>query len=130
MNYTEHIKEHLVELEYTITHEKEDEGILVIQKEEHGIKNLVIGISPPVLILEQYIFKIEKPSAEVYQNLLMKNRDIVHGAFVLDESGQKVIFRDTLQIDTLDIEELEASLNSLSLLMSEYAEKIITYSKY
>lgn len=130
MKYTQKIKQHLVELDYTISLEKEDEGILVIQKEEHGIKNLVIGIAPPVLILEQYIFKIENPSDEIFKNLLMKNRDIVHGAFVLDESGQKVIFRDTLQIDTLDIEELEASLNSLSLLMSEYAEDIIKFSKY
>ena len=130
MNYTEKIKEFLVELDYTITHEKEDEGILVIQKEEYGIKNLVLGISPPVLIFEQYIFKIEQPSTEIYQSLLIKNRDIVHGAFVLDDSGQKVIFRDTLQIDTLDIEELEATLNSLSLLMSEYANEIIKFSKY
>ena len=130
MNYTETIKQHLVELDYTISLEKEDEGILVIQKEEHGVKNLVIGIAPPVLIIEQYIFKIENPTEGILQSLLMKNRDIIHGAFVLDETGQKVIFRDTLQIDTLDIEELEASLNSLSLLMSEYAEDIIKFSKY
>lgn len=130
MNYTEKIKQYLVELDYTITLEKEEDGILVTQKQEHGIKNLVLGIAPPVLILEQYIFKIEKPSEEIFQSLLMKNREIIHGAFVLDETGQKVIFRDTLQIDTLDIEELEASLNSLSLLMSEYAEEIIKFSKY
>ena len=130
MNYTDITKQYLVDLDYTITHENEEEGILVIQKEEYGIKNLVIGISPPVLIIEQYIFKIDKPSAEIFQSLLIKNRDIVHGAFVLDDTGEKVIFRDTLQIDTLDIEELEASLNSLSLLLSEYANQIIKFSKY
>jgi len=130
MNYTETIKQYLVELDYTITHEKEDEGILIIEKEEYGVKNLVIGITPPVLILEQYIFKIDQPSAEIFQSLLIKNRDIIHGAFVLDDTGKKVIFRDTLQIETLDIEELEASLNSLSLLMSEYANEIIKFSKY
>jgi hypothetical protein len=130
MNYTQTIKDFLAELDYAITLEKEDEGILVIQKQENGIKNLVIGIAPPVLIIEQYIFKVENPSEGIFKNLLMKNRDIVHGAFVLDETGQKVIFRDTLQIDTLDIEELEASLNSLSLLLSEYAKQIIKFSKY
>ncbi len=129
-DYTQTVKQYLVELDYTISLEKEDEGILVIQKEEYGIKNLVVGIAPPVLIMEQYIFKIENPTEEILKNLLMKNRDIIHGAFVLDETGQKVIFRDTLQIDTLDIEELEASLNSLSLLMSEYAEDIIKFSRY
>lgn len=130
MSYSSQIKQHLVELDYTVTHEDENEGILVIQKEEYGIKNLVVGIAPPVLILEQYIFRIESPSEEIFQSLLMKNREIVHGAFVLDDKGDKVIFRDTLRIDTLDIEELEASLNSLSLLMSEYASEIIKFSKY
>ena len=130
MNYIELVKEYLVELDYTITHEKEKEGILVIQKEEHGIKNLVLGIAPPILIIEQYMFKVGNPSDEIYKSLLMKNRDIVHGAFVLDHTGEKVIFRDTLQIETLDIEELEATLNSLSLLLSEYGEQIIKFSKY
>lgn len=130
MNYREVLKQYLVDLDYAISHENEKEGILVIQKEEYGIKNLVLGISPPVLILEQYIFKIDKPSVEIFQSLLVKNRDIVHGAFVLDNEGEKVIFRDTLQIDTLDIEELEASLNSLSLLLTEYSNQIIKFSKY
>jgi hypothetical protein len=60
---------------------------------------------------------------------LQKNRDIVHGAFVLDESGEKVIFRDTLQIENIDLNELEGSINSLSLLLSEYSENIIQFSK-
>ena len=60
----------------------------------------------------------------------MSNRDIIHGAFVLDDDGDKVIFRDTLQIENLDLNEIEASLNSLSLLLSEYSEQIIKFSKY
>ena len=62
-------------------------------------------------------------------DLLKKNRDIIHGAFVLDESGKKVIFRDTLQILNLDRNELEGSLNSLSLLLSEYSNELIKFSK-
>ena len=65
----------------------------------------------------------------ISKQLLQKNRDMVHGAFVLDDSGEKVIFRDTLQIENLDLNEIEGSLTSLSLLLSEFAEKIITFSK-
>ena len=54
----------------------------------------------------------------------------MHGAFVLDETGQKVIFRDTLQLENLDLNELEASINSLSLLLSEYSEQILNFSKH
>jgi hypothetical protein len=123
------IKNYLIELNYNITHENEEEGVLVIQDHEKGISNLILGIASPILVMEQYIFKISNPSETVFQQLLQKNRDIVHGAFVLDESGEKVIFRDTLQIENIDLNELEGSINSLSLLLSEYSENIIQFSK-
>ena len=77
-----------------------------------------------------FIFKINNHSEKVLKSLLQKNRDIIHGAFVLDETANRVIFRDTLQIENMDLNEFEASLNSLSLLMSEYSDKIIEFSKY
>lgn len=124
------IIEFLLELDVDITRENPEEGILVIQKEENGIKNLIVGIAPPVLILEQYLFKIKNNNNSIYKSLLQKNRDIIQGAFVLDDEGDKVIFRDTLQIENLDLNEIEASLNSLSLLLSEYSQQIISFSKY
>ena len=123
------MKNYLIELNYNITHENEEEGVLMIQDHEKGINNLILGIASPILIMEQYIFKISNPNKEIFQQLLQKNRDIVHGAFVLDESGEKVIFRDTLQIENIDLNELEGSINSLSLLLSEYSENIIQFSK-
>jgi hypothetical protein len=123
------IKNYLIELDYNITHEDEEEGVLIIQDHDKGINNLILGIASPILIMEQYIFKISTPNKIIFQQLLQKNRDIVHGAFVLDESGEKVIFRDTLQIENIDLNELEGSINSLSLLLSEYSENIIQFSK-
>jgi hypothetical protein len=123
------ITNYLLELNYSITHEDKEDGVIVIQKLEEGINNLILGIANPILIMEQFIFKINKDNNEIFKELLQKNRDIVHGAFVLDESGEKVIFRDTLQIENLDRNELEGSINSLSLLLSEYSENIIAFSK-
>ena len=99
-------------------------------EENFAIKNLILGVAPPILIMEQFLFRINNQSEKIYRSLLQKNRDIIHGAFVLDDSGKTVIFRDTLQIENLDLNELEGSLNSLSLLMSEYSDKIIEFSKY
>jgi len=123
-------RDFLLELNFNITTENVADGILVVQKENSGIRNLILGVAPPILIIEQFIFTINNQSEKVFKSLLQKNRDIIHGAFVLDESGKKVIFRDTLQIENLDLNELEGSLNSLSLLMSEYSEHIIEFSKY
>ena len=129
-NYFNTIKDFLQELNFEITRENPADGILVIEKESVGVKNLILGIAPPILIMEQYIFKINNKNEEVFKSLLQKNRDIIHGAFVLDESGSKVIFRDTLQIENIDLNELEGTLNSLSLLLSEYSDHIIKFSKY
>ncbi|MBP1838781.1 type III secretion system chaperone family protein [Formosa algae] len=129
-NHFQITRDFLLELNFNITRENPEDGLLVIQKENSGIRNLIIGVAPPILIMEQFIFKINNQSEKIFKSLLQKNRDIVHGAFVLDDSGDKVIFRDTLQVQNMDLNELEGSLNSLSLLMSEYSDKIIEFSKY
>ena len=127
--YFDLVKSYVLRLNIAITYENSDENIIVINCERNGINNLILGIATPILIMEQHIFDIKSPSTEIYMELLKKNRDIVHGAFVLDATGQKVIFRDTLQVENLDLNEFEATLNSLSLVLSEYSEHIINYSK-
>lgn len=124
------VKKYLLQLKYDITHENNREGIIMISKEVEGIKNMILGVAPPILIMEQHICTIKNKNEVVYRSLLQKNRDIIHGAFVLDETGDKVIFRDTLQIANLDLNELEGSLNSIGLLLGEYSEQIINFSKY
>ena len=123
------IKGYLLELGFDICHADERESVFVVDKPELAIKNLVIGCGDPLLILEQYLLDLPAPSLEVYQRLLQKNRDIIHGAFALDDTGRKLIFRDTLQIETLDVAELEACVNSLGLLLSEFSEELISFSK-
>ena len=123
------VKDFVLDLGYTIAKTIEEDQIIIINDEASGIKNCAIGCADPILILEQYLMEINSESIEVFQSLLKKNRDIIHGAFVLDESGKKVIFRDTLQILNLDRNELEGSLNSLSLLLSEYSNELIKFSK-
>lgn len=123
------VKNWLLELEYTIQLENENHQYFIIEKETEGIKNMMIVIAPQILIIEQFLFRCQKNQHEIYRQLLIKNRDIVHGAFVLDESGEKVIFRDTLQTENLNQNELIATINSLSLLISEYSTEMISFSK-
>ncbi|MDG1332917.1 MAG: YbjN domain-containing protein [Crocinitomicaceae bacterium] len=127
--YFNKVRDYLLDLNYTISLEDENSGMIVVNKEEEGINNLVIGCSDPILIMEQHIFDMPADSLSTYKALLQKNRDIVHGAFVLDETGGKIIFRDTLQLENLDQNELEGSINSLSLLLSEFSDEIISFSK-
>ena len=84
------VKNYLTDLNYEISFENKEEGIMVIQKESNGVRNLILGVATPILILEQFIFKINNQSEMIFKSLLQKNRDIIHGAFVLEETGEKV----------------------------------------
>ena len=122
------VKNYLLDLEYTIEKEDEKTGMFTISKEDEGIVNMIIVCADPIVILEQPLFKLKSESLSTYKQLLQKNRDIIHGAFALNENDE-VIFRDTLQLENLDLNEIEGSINSLTILLSEYSDKIVEFSK-
>jgi hypothetical protein len=126
--YYQKVKEYILDLGHAIVFESEVDNLIVIENEDIGVKNMVIGIASPIVIIEQYLFDV-RDDPEVFKSLLVKNRDIVFGAFVLDESGKKVIYRNTLQVETLDLKELESTLNALGLLLSEYSTELLEFSK-
>lgn len=124
------VKNYLLDLEYRIVSEDSTEEIFIVEKEEDGIINLIIDCEDSIIIIESLLCKLkDKNDGAALRSLLKKNREIVHGAFALDESETQILFRDTLQLHTLDINELEGSINSLKLLLSEYAEELIKLSK-
>lgn len=127
-NNFEKVKNYLLDLEYSITVADEASGTLVINKEDEGIKNMVLVCADPILIMEQPLFTIKNDDVNVFKILLAQNRQIVHGAFAIDETDT-VLFRDTLQLESLDLNEIEGSLNSLSMLLSEFGNKILEFSK-
>ena len=128
VNHFYKVKNYLIDLGFEVTLDNEADGVLIVQNGDYAISNLVLGVASPLLIMEQYLFTKKNGSAEFYKSLLKKNQDVIHGAFVLDETGERVLFRDTLQLENLDLNELEGSINSLSLLLSEYSDELIKFS--
>ncbi len=129
MSNFEKVKSYLADMGFITVYEDQAEELVIVEKEDRGIKNLILDCEETLLIIEQLLFPIHGESLEMYKSLLQKNRDMVHGAFAIDAEGQNVLFRDTLQLDNLDQNELEASINSLELLLSEYSDEIIAFSK-
>lgn len=128
MNYFDKVKGYLLDLGYEITFENAEEGILRITDQEKGLHEMILDCEGEILIMEQHIFDINPAKPQAYKRLLQMNREIVHGAFVLTEDGKKVLFRDTLQLANLDLNELEASLNALALALIENTDEIIDFA--
>jgi len=127
-DYFNKLKSFLFEIGYEIVSEDKSQKLVVISDPEEGINNMILDCEDELLIVEQFIFNVTD-DLDVYKSLLQMNRNFVHGAFVLDDSGQKVLFRDTLQLENLDLNELEATIKSLSLFLAEHAQELIQISK-
>lgn len=123
------VKSYLLDLDLAIAHEDEAEELVVVNDDESGIQNLIIDCEDPILVIEQHIMEVPKQPADFYKKLLQINRTLVHGAFVMDESGENIFFRDTLQIANLDLNELEGSISALSLALAENAGELLEYAK-
>ncbi|QTA80241.1 Putative bacterial sensory transduction regulator [Desulfonema limicola] len=129
MNKFDLVKEYLNDMELVIIEQDNENELVVVENEDEGIKNLIIDCEEPIVIIEQLILRL-KPSApaDFFKRLLQMNRELVHGAFVLDETGDMLLFRDTLQLENLDYNELEGSIKALSLAMSEYGSELLKFA--
>ena len=122
------VKMFLLDLNYEITKEDEESTLFIINAEEKGVSNMVIDCENNLIIIEQSIFSVKADSLEIYKALLQINRTMIHGAYALTEDNV-VVYRDTLELENLDLNELEASINALSVSLAENANNFISFSK-
>ncbi|MFP4089260.1 MAG: YbjN domain-containing protein [Cyclobacteriaceae bacterium] len=123
------VKRYLFELGFDIQSENTEEGLVVISDEAKGISNLIIDCEEDLLVFAQIIFKLKDPNdAQVLRKLLQINSGLVHGALVLDEED-RVVYRDTLQLENLDLNEIAATINSIDLMMAEHYNDFIKFAK-
>ena len=129
MSNFQKVKNYLLDLGYTISKEDEQEELFIVNAEEKGVVNMIVDCEGDVLVIEQHIFDCPSDNLQTFKSLLQINRSVIHGAYVLDEEGKKVIFRDTLQLSSLDSNELESSINALSFSLAENAGNFIGFAQ-
>lgn len=116
----ETVKQYVLQLGHEITEESAEDELLVIHAADKGIVNMILDCEDEVLVIEQVICPLPAGvQPEHFKRILQCNRTLVHGAFVVDDQGAYLLFRDTLQLENLDLPELEASINALSLGLAE-----------
>lgn len=123
------VKTYLSDLQLSIVNEDANERLVVVDDEERGIKNLVVDCEEPILVFEQMIMPVPGNAGDMFRRLLQMNRTLVHGAFAIDEDGKMVLYRDTLQLENLDYNEVEGTIEALSLALAEHATELISFSR-
>jgi hypothetical protein len=105
--------------------EELEEGMYMVRDRNQG-PPIVVNHSPPLLLLRMKVMDLPKASAgdaDLFRTLLELNAtDLVHGAYGLEE--RELILSDTLELETLDFHELQASIESMQLAAAGHMERI------
>ena len=124
------VKQYLLDLRLSIVSEDPAEGLMVLEDEDRGLKNLLVDCEEPILVFEQIIMPVPSNPEDMFRRLLQMNRCVVQGAFTLDEEGKRVLYRDTLQLANLDLNEVERTIEALSLMLAEFGSELIAFHKH
>jgi len=110
-----------------------DDGMFLVRTENEGAP-IVVHHSEPLLLVRMKVMDLPGDGAEanglapLYETLLRLNAtDVVHGAYGIEEG--ELILCDTLQLGTLDFEELRASLESIQLAATTHVSRIKELSR-
>lgn len=110
-----------MDLEY----EEVDEGMFLTRGEDDGAP-VVVHHADNLLLIRMKVMDMpdEGPnSTALYRTLLELNaNEVVHGAYGIEDGD--LILSDTLELETLDFLELQASMESITLAAATHMEQI------
>ena len=105
--------------------EEVDDGMFLVRSDNGG-PSVVIHHSDPLLLIRMKVMDLPEDSSSLgslYERLLRLNAtDMIHGAYGIEEG--ELILSDTMQLGTLDFEELQASLESVQMAASSHTSVI------
>jgi hypothetical protein len=101
-----------------------DEGMYLVQHPNDG-PPVVVHHTPPLLVARLKVMTVPegRDLGKLFENLLVWNAtDVVHGAYGIEEGD--LVLTDTLELETLDFPELQASLESMQMAAASHIQKI------
>jgi len=127
MDIKEKLEGYLIDL--SIPFENKGENLWIISDISKGIENVIVALSDQVVTITVNVMTIPTiKKEEFYETLLKLNAtDLIHSAYGIN--GNNVILTDSLEGPTMDIEELQASLDAISLALSQHYPILSKYRK-
>lgn len=106
-------------------YEEVDDGMFLTRSEGDGAP-VVVHHADALLIIRMKVMDMppeDDNSLALYRTLLELNaNEVVHGAYGIEDGD--LILSDTLELETLDFLELQASMESITLAAATHMERI------
>jgi hypothetical protein len=125
MSPRDKIESYLVKL--ALTFQAAGPGTWVVRDTEKGLENLLVILSEPLVIIRIHVMEVPVAGKDkLFEELLRLNAtDMVHGAYAVD--GKNIVIVDTLEADTMDLEEFEASIDAIGLALAQHYRPLSKY---
>ena len=108
--------------------EEVETGMWVARSDDSGVST-VVHYSPPLLVIRTKVLDVPEDPARctgLFRRLLELNAtDMVHGAYGIDEDD--VVLADSLELENLDFNEFQASIDSMQLAVASHLESLSPY---
>ncbi|MDR0568068.1 MAG: YbjN domain-containing protein [Spirochaetaceae bacterium] len=103
------------------------DNLWFLDDREHDMPQVAIMYAAPLVICRTLVMDAPREGRlELFTKLLELNaNDVVHGAYALEED--QIILIDTLEYDTMDYEELLATLDAFSLAVVQHYPLLSPY---
>ena len=108
-----------------LSYEEVDEGMFLTRAEDDGAP-VVVHHADALLLIRMKVMDMPEENAgslDLYRTLLELNAtEVVHGAYGIEDGD--LILSDTLELETLDFHELQASMESITLAAATHIDTI------
>lgn len=112
-----------------LTHEETEDGLWLVRLQGDDGPVVVISYAPPVVVFTLKVMdapKDEARSLPLFRTMLEMNAsDLSHAAYALEEND--VILTASLGLESLDYSEVQGTLDSFGLAVSQHLEVLAAY---
>ena len=119
------IEDYLISL--GVSYEEPQAGTWLVDDPGKGLPGIVISLAEPVVIISAKAMRLPTKNREAFffELLKLNYSALLHGAYAID--GDDVVLVDTLEYDTMDKQEFEASLDAIGFALSEHYPLLSRY---
>ncbi len=117
-------------LDADISSEEVDSGIWVLAPGEDNAP-VVVSLDPPVVVFRAKVMDMPEPGqrrTDLMQKLLELNAaGLMHGSYGIE--GSHVVLTDALQLENLDFNEFQASIDSITLALASHIPVLAAFQE-
>jgi len=119
------IEQYLIDLKYSYQEIKPN--LWLLDDTEHALEGIAVMYADPLVIIRVQVMDAPKGKREEFFTKLLElnANEMIHGAYGLE--GDKVVIINTLEYDTMDFSEFRASLDAISMALTQHYPILSVY---